>query len=142
MENIIDMAALRKSMKIKQDEMAKILGINQSQISEIERGIRPVSPRYEEILVDQFGKDVCDNFRVASQDNRKLSVKGNVTVSGNGSIQDINKSVSGGELSSQEHDELIRLRVENKFLKESISEKDERIAELKELIKELKAQLK
>ena len=142
MEYVIDIAALRKSMKIKQEDMAKILGINQSQISEIERGIRPVSSKYEDILVAQFGKDVCDNFRVASQDNRKLSVKGNVAVSGNGSIQDLNKTVGVGELSSQEHDELIRLRVENKFIKESIAEKNERIAELKERIEELKAQLK
>ena len=93
MKDVIDMASLRKSMKIKQGEMAKILGINQSQISEIERGIRPVSAKYEEILVEQFGKDVCDSFRVASPDNRKLSVKGNVAVSGNGSIQDTNKTV-------------------------------------------------
>lgn len=42
----------------------------------------------------------------------------------------------------EEHDELIRLRIENKFIKESIAEKDERISELKERIEELKAQLK
>lgn len=139
MENVINIAALRKSMKMKQEDMAKILGINQSQISEIERGIRPVASKYEEVLVEQFGKDVCDNFKVASSDNRKLSVKGNVTVNGNGSIQDTDKVVGGGELNAQEHDELIRLRVENKFLKESNAEKDERIAELKERIEELKA---
>ena len=41
-----------------------------------------------------------------------------------------------------EHDEFIRLSEENKYLKEIIAEKNERIIELKDLIKELKAQLK
>ncbi len=72
MERVIDIAALRKAKNIKQSEMAEMLGINQSQISEIERGIRPVSTKYEEILIEQFGKDVCDNFRVTSQDNRRI----------------------------------------------------------------------
>lgn len=64
------------------------------------------------------------------------------TLVGNG------QQMGGGGLQHQtaynqvEHDELIRLRVENKFLKESIAEKDERIAELKERIEELKAQKK
>lgn len=37
-----------------------------------------------------------------------------------------------------EHDELIRLREENKYLKQILADKDERIAELKERIDELK----
>lgn len=41
-----------------------------------------------------------------------------------------------------EHDELIRLREENKFLKELMTDKNERIKELKERIEDLKAQLK
>lgn len=94
MQRVIDIAALRKAKNIKQSEMAEILGINQSQISEIERGIRPVSTKYEEILIEQFGKDICDNFRVTSQDNRRLSIKGDANVSDNGSIQDSNKSIS------------------------------------------------
>lgn len=78
MERVIDIAALRKAKKIKQAEMAEMLGINQSQISEIERGIRPVSAKYEEILVEQFGKEVCDEFRVSSNDNRRLTVNGDI----------------------------------------------------------------
>lgn len=78
MERVIDIAALRKAKKIKQSEMAEMLGINQSQISEIERGIRPVSVKYEEILIEQFGEDVCDEFRVSSQDNRRITVNGDV----------------------------------------------------------------
>lgn len=53
-EKVIDIAALRKAKKIKQAEMAEMQGINQSQISEIERGIRPVSAKYEEILIEQL----------------------------------------------------------------------------------------
>ena len=111
--------------------MANILGINQSQVSEMERGIRPISAKYEEVLVDQFGKELCDNFRISSQDNRRLSVKGNVSVNGNGSIQDSNKEIRGGnELKSKEHDELIKIREEVKYLRELIADKDRRIAEL------------
>ena len=78
MERVIDIASLRKAKNIKQSEMADILGINQSQISEIERGLRPVSAKYEEILIEQFGEEVCDEFRVSSQDNRRLTVNGDV----------------------------------------------------------------
>lgn len=78
MEEVIDIAALRKAKNKKQAEMAEILGINQSQISEIERGIRPMSAKYEEILIKQFGKDICDSFRITSQDNRRIVVKGDV----------------------------------------------------------------
>lgn len=131
MESVINIAALRKSLKIKQEDMANILGINQSQVSEMERGIRPISAKYEEVLVDQFGKELCDNFRISSQDNRRLSVKGNVSVNGNGSIQDSNKEIRGGnELKSKEHDELIKIREEVKYLRELIADKDRRIAEL------------
>lgn len=95
MERVIDIAALRKAKDIKQSEMAEILGINQSQISEIERGIRPVSTKYEEILIEQFGKDVCDNFRVASQDNRRIVIKGDVK--DNGHVhQDTNNGCTPG----------------------------------------------
>lgn len=82
MERVIDIAALRKAKNIKQSEMAEMLGINQSQISEIERGIRPVSTKYEEILIEQFGKVVCDNFRVTSQDNRRIIIKDNASING------------------------------------------------------------
>lgn len=43
-----------------------------------------------------------------------------------------------GCIKQEEHDELIRMREENKFLKQFIKDKDERITELKERINELK----
>lgn len=82
MERVIDIAAIRKAMNIKQSDMADILGINQSQVSEIERGIRPVSAKYEEVLVEHFGEDVCDRFRVISQDNRRIIIKDNANING------------------------------------------------------------
>lgn len=43
-----------------------------------------------------------------------------------------------GGVHQEEHDELIRLREENKYLKQLLADKDERIDELKERIDELK----
>lgn len=98
-ERVIDIAALRKAKKITQTEMAGMLGINQSQISEIERGIRPVSTKYEEILIEQFGKDVCDNFRVTSQDNRRIVIK----VKGNGHVhQDTNNGCASNDTTDKD----------------------------------------
>lgn len=72
MESVIDIAKLRKSLDIKQSDMAKLLDVNQSQISEIERGIRPVSTKYEEVLTAHFGKDKCDEYRVETENDRRL----------------------------------------------------------------------
>lgn len=107
MESVIDIAALRKAKNIKQTEMAEILGINQSQISEIERGIRPVSTKYEEILIEQFGKDVCDNFRVASQDNRRIVIKGDVKDNGH-----VHQDTNNGCVPSDTTDKDLQTRYE------------------------------
>lgn len=64
----------------------------------------------------------------------------NQTQSGNGILQNRGQIYNG--INQEEHDELIRLREENKYLKEILRDRDERIAELKERIEELKAQLK
>lgn len=105
MRRVIDIAALRKAKNIKQSEMAEILGINQSQISEIERGIRPVSTKYEEILIEQFGNDVCDNFRVASQDNRRIVIKGDVKDNGH-----VHQDTNNGCASSDTTDKDLQTR--------------------------------
>lgn len=138
MEKVIDIAALRKAKNIKQAKMAEILGINQSQISEIERGIRPVSTKYEEILIEQFGKDVCDSFRVASQDNRRLSIKGNANVSGNGSIQDSNKSISNNcPDESNMRQELENCQAELAKAKKDLEQANKRIDKLLSIIENL-----
>lgn len=138
MERVVDIAALRKAKKIKQSEMAEMLGINQSQISEIERGIRPVSAKYEEILIEQFGEEVCDNFRVASSDNRRLSVKGNVFVSGNGSIQDTNKTIIAGHPDEDNlQAQLDECRSELAKTKKDLEQANKRIDKLLSIIENL-----
>lgn len=138
MERVIDIAALRKAKKIKQAEMADLFGINQSQISEIERGIRPVSTKYEEILIEQFGKDVCDNFRVASSDNRRLSVKGDVSVSGNGSIQDTNKTIVASHSDEDNlQAQLDECRAELAKTKKDLEQANKRIDKLLSIIENL-----
>lgn len=133
MERVIDIAALRKAKKIKQAEMAEMLGINQSQISEIERGIRPVSARYEEILIEQFGKDVCDNFRVASQDNRRIILKDNASI--NGSVhQDTYNGCSQADNLQKQLDEC---RAELTKTKSELERAQKRIDKLMTIIENL-----
>lgn len=57
---------------------------------------------------------------------------------GNGQQMGGNGVQQQGGVHQEEHDELIRLREENKYLKQLLADKDERIAELKERIDELK----
>lgn len=56
----------------------------------------------------------------------------------NGIQQNAGRDVNYG-INMEEHDELIRLREEVKYIKQSLKDKDERISELKERIEELKA---
>ena len=137
MERVIDIAALRKAKKIKQSEMAKILGINQSQISEIERGIRPVSAKYEEILIEQFGEDVCDEFRVSSQDNRRITVNGDVK--GHARIsQDANFNTAPmGENSGDLQSQLDECRAELAKTKKDLEQANKRIDKLLSIIENL-----
>lgn len=57
---------------------------------------------------------------------------------GNGQQMGGSGAQQQGSVNQVEHDELIRMREENKFLKQFIKDKDERITELKERINELK----
>lgn len=137
MQRVIDIAALRKAKNIKQYEMAELLGINQSQISEIERGIRPVSTKYEEILIEQFGKEICDEFRVSSQDNRRLSIKGDVKgharVSQDTNINHAPIAENNGDLQSQ----LDECRAELAKTKKDLEQANKRIDKLLSIIENL-----
>lgn len=133
MERVIDIAALRRSKKIKQSKMAEILGINQSQISEIERGIRPVSTKYEEILIEQFGKDVCDNFRVPSQDNRRIIIKDNANISGSVHQDTYNGCVPSDSLQQQ----LNECHTELTKTKKELEQANKRIDKLLSIIENL-----
>lgn len=136
MDYIIDIASLRKSKNIKQSEMAELLGVNQSQISEIERGIRPVSSKYEDILVEQFGKNICDKFRVSSQDNRRITIKGDVK--GNGSVHQDNNNCTSIDLNDK--DLQIRLNkccTELAKVKKELEKANNRIDKLLSIIENL-----
>lgn len=137
MERVIDIAALRKAKKIKQAEMAEMLGINQSQISEIERGIRPVSAKYEEILIEQFGKDVCDNFRVASQDNRRIVIKGDVKDNGHVHQDTNNGGTSSGTTDKDLRTRYDECRAELTKTKKDLEQANKRIDKLLSIIENL-----
>lgn len=89
MISVIDILSLRKSKGKGQSDIAEILGVNQSQVSEIERGIRPMPSKYETTLIEQFGKDVCDKFMVEANDDRRIIIHGNK----NAVAQDTNGNV-------------------------------------------------
>lgn len=65
-------------------------------------------------------------------DNKSQTLIGNGQLMGGGGVQQQSSE------NTKEHDELIRLREEVKLLKAMLAEKDERIADLKERIEELK----
>lgn len=71
MRKVIDLKSLRDAVGKTQIEIAEILGVGQSYISEIENGNKNVSKRGEEILITQFGEDICDKFRIDKVDARR-----------------------------------------------------------------------
>ena len=71
MKTTIDIAALMDEHNISQRKMAEILDVSQSYVSEIKNGRKPLSLKHEELLIMQFGKEICDNFRVAKIDARR-----------------------------------------------------------------------
>lgn len=94
MKTVIDLAALMEERKISQRKMAEILDVSQSYISEIKNGRKPLSAKHEELLIFQFGKDICDSFRVASQDNRRIVIKSDVKGNGHDHQEANNSSAS------------------------------------------------
>lgn len=71
MKRVIDLKSLRDAVGKTQIEIAEILGVGQSYISEIENGNKNVSKRGEAILIAQFGEDICDKFRIDKVDARR-----------------------------------------------------------------------
>lgn len=71
MKTTIDIAALMDEHNISQRKMAEILNVSQSYVSEIKNGKKPLSLKHEELLILQFGKEICDNFRIAKVDARR-----------------------------------------------------------------------
>ena len=71
MKKVIDLKSLRDALGKTQVEIAEILGVGQSYISEIENGNKNVPKRGEAILIAQFGEDICDKFRIDKIDARR-----------------------------------------------------------------------
>lgn len=94
MKTVIDLAALMEERKISRRKMAEMLDVSQSYVSEIKNGRKPLSAKHEELLIVQFGKDICDSFRVASQDNRRIVIKGDVKGNGHDHQEANNRSAS------------------------------------------------
>lgn len=114
--------------------LADAVGIKENQIHVM---VRTNSTKIEtlEKIAKALHVPITVFFNESVEDKSQLLV-GNGQQMGGGGLQ------TQGTLNSEEHDEVIRLREENKYLKELMADKNERISELKELIKELKAQLK
>lgn len=101
MKTVIDLAALMEEHKISQRKMAEILDVSQSYVSEIKNGRKPLSSKHEELLIMQFGKDICDSFRVATQDNRRIVIKGDIK--GSGHIhQDTNNGCASSDITDND----------------------------------------
>lgn len=71
MKKVIDLKSLRDAVGKTQMEIAEILDVGQSYISEIENGNKNVSKRGEALLIAQFGEDICDKFRIDKVDARR-----------------------------------------------------------------------
>ncbi|MBD5256187.1 MAG: helix-turn-helix transcriptional regulator [Bacteroides sp.] len=61
----IDLNALRKSIGLRQAELAEKIGIKQAYLSELETGKKPISTSLYNTLIEVFGEDVCDNFAIS-----------------------------------------------------------------------------
>ena len=65
----IDLYSLRKSIGLKQTELAKKVGIKQAYLSEIETGKKPITNAIYNTLVEEFGEEICDNFAISQEDS-------------------------------------------------------------------------
>lgn len=64
----IDLNALRKSIGLKQAELAEKIGIKQAYLSELETGKKPIPTSLYNTLIEVFGEDICDNFAISNED--------------------------------------------------------------------------
>lgn len=65
----IDLNALRKSIGLKQAELAEKIGIKQAYLSELETGKKPISTQLYNTLIEVFGEETCDNFAISQEDS-------------------------------------------------------------------------
>lgn len=130
MRKVIDLASLRDALNKTQIEMAELLGVGQSYISEIESGKKNVSKAKEEILIAQFGEDICEKYRIDKVDARIMpTYKG--TVSGNTKIA--HQITEGTNTTESDKDkEILDLKLEIAKLQGKIEEQEKFINKLLE----------
>lgn len=58
----IDIIKLRKELKKNQTDFAEELGISQPYLSEIERGLKPITKEIEAFLYERYGKDKISKY--------------------------------------------------------------------------------
>ena len=129
MKKVIDLKSLRDALGKTQIEIAEILGVGQSYISEIENGNKNVSKRGEAILIAQFGEDICDKFRIDKIDARRT--------------QNFKGPVSGGKMPMGDLYEQPTMppKGEDNDIEVKLQIAETRIKSLKEQIAQLKSQL-
>lgn len=130
MINIKKVNSLIKSNRFTKVELSKQSGLSKMTIDKILKG-GEVNVSSLESLANALGVKVGYFF----DDEVKETVQEQTI---NGGQQNAGRDVNYG-MNMEEHDELIRLREEVKYIKQSLKDKDDRIADLKELIQELKA---
>lgn len=65
----LDLYSLRKSIGLKQSELAERIGIKQAYLSELETGKKPLNPALYNTFIEVFGEDVCDKFAISQEDS-------------------------------------------------------------------------
>ncbi|MDR1054703.1 MAG: helix-turn-helix domain-containing protein [Prevotellaceae bacterium] len=75
---MIDIKALRKAKKMTQQEFAELLGCDQSFISQIEGGKRPLPEEYVERLTENFGNNLDEHKLVKKNPASEILQKANI----------------------------------------------------------------
>lgn len=125
---IFDLKRFRKDFDLKQSDLADILGIAQSFISKVERGVDAFPNPHYETLKKKYGEEALKDYV-----SEKASTSTHQMVVGDGNIT--NTGVIGGGISTMDDGELldrvIQLEKEVIRLNGEVSKRDETIKGLK-----------
>lgn len=97
MQNL-NITLLRKSVKQTQMEFAKNIGITQSYLSEIERGIKPITNDVYNNLLSVFGEDNLNKFTIPNCDiiaNKEIKIETRPRIPLNAAAGSLSVALSG-----------------------------------------------
>ena len=138
MKKVIDLAGLRGAVGKTQTEIANILGVQQSYVSEIENGKKNVSKRGEEVLIAQFGKDICDQFRVDKVDcSIRPTFNGAVKAHKQQFAQNLTEIEHSNTSNSDLQEQLTKCQVELAKTQKELEQANKRIDKLLAIIENL-----